>query len=329
MRPTPRIILTHAAAFCLGSLLLLGTFRYREETTHCSRTYDLLNPQLQCEKGFTQGEWDYEPLRNALLEEKAALKGSGKLSHLSIYFRDLDHGPRFGIGEYDKFHPASLRKVPVLIAYLHLADLDPAILDKTLSYTGALKMNQNIDKPEETIRPNTLYSVHDLLLKMIVYSDNYSYTILTNALNVTPPKIPYYTFRDLDVLRMMMDPRGDFVSIQSYANLFAVLYNTGYLSKEMSQYALDLLSRATFKDGLAAGVPMNTRVAHKFGQRLVGTESELHDCGIVYHPNMSYVLCVMTSGKEGFETQQSAIAEVSRTVYDSVSALSFGGTRQE
>lgn len=322
MRSKTSVFLTHALSFCLGLLLFFPFRDIITDNRQCSRNYDLLNPTLRCKDLLPKGEWDYEALRNALLEKKAELKEIGKLSHLSIYFRDLDHGPRFGIGEYDAFHPASLRKVPVLIAYLHLADIDRTILEKTLSFSGTLKMNQNIDNPTKTIKPGILYSVRTLLEKMIVYSDNYSYTILTDAFNVTPPKIPYLTFRDLDVLRMMMDPQGNYVSIQSYANLFAVLYNTGYLSKDMSQYALDLLSKATFKDGLAAGVPIQTRVAHKFGLRLVGKESELHDCGIVYHPKMAYVLCVMTSGK-GTEVQQAAIADISKIVYETVSSLSF------
>ncbi len=315
-------MLTHVLVFCFGMLALLVILTVNERENVCSESFDLLNPRLQCKRGLEQGEWDYEPLRDTLQIKKNELKNAGKVTHLSVYFRDLDHGPRFGIGEYDKFHPASLRKVPVLIAYLHMADLDPTILDKTLSFSGSLKTDPNVTRAEETIEANTLYTVRELLTKMIVYSDNYSYTVLTDALNTSPPVIPYYTFRDLDVLRMMMDPKGDFISIQSYANLFGTLYNTGYLSKDMSQYALDLLSKATFEEGLTAGIPENIRTAHKFGQRMIGSESELHDCGIVYHPKTAYILCVMTSGKS-FSVQQSAIAEVSRITYDTVSSLSF------
>lgn len=292
--------------------------------TTCTNDYDLLNPRLRCDSELQQGEWDYEPLRDALILKKNELKSEGAVSHLSVYFRDLDRGPRLGVGEYDKFQPASLRKVPVLIAYLHMADLDPTILEKTLSFTGEVRINQNVEKSEETIKPNTEYTIRELLKKMIVYSDNYSYTLLNNEMNANPPIIPYYTFRDLDVLRMMMDPKGEYVSIQSYGNLFAVLYNTGYLSKEMSQYALELLSQSTFEDGLDAGVPEQVRVAHKFGERADLTQDkQLHDCGIVYHPDLAYVLCIMTTG-ENLEIQKAAIADLSRMVYDTISSLDLG-----
>ncbi|HRH93562.1 MAG TPA: class A beta-lactamase-related serine hydrolase [Candidatus Peribacteria bacterium] len=318
-----RMLLAYAGVFCCGAAAMFGIVALVPQNAGCSRTYDLLSPQVRCEQGLQQGEWDYEPLRDALLQKKAQFKNEGKASELSIAFRDLDNGARFGIGEYEKFQPASLRKVPILLVYLHMADLDPAILDKTLSFSGTLKMNANVEQSDETIQPNTPYTVRELLEKMIVYSDNYSYTVLTDELNQSPPILPYYTFRDLGVLKMMIDPKGEYISIQSYSTLFAILYSSGYLSKDMSQYGLNLLSRATFTEGLVAGVPAGTRVAHKFGLRApeAGEDGQLHDCGIVYHPRTAYVLCVMTSGTD-VEKQKQVIAEISHTVYEAVSSLS-------
>ncbi len=306
--------------FLLGSVATLGVQKYLTANKPCEHDYDLLNPDIRCDGYLPQGEWNYEELRDVLSKKKEELKSSGTLDHISIYFRDLDNGPRFGIGEYDKFQPASLTKLPVLIAYLHLADLYPSILEKQLSFIDKFTVNENAEQPDETIKAGTPYSVKKLLTKMIVYSDNYSYELLTREMNASPKMITYYTFRDLDVLRMMLSPKADFVSIQSYASLFAILYNTGYLSRGMSQFALQLLSQTTFKEGLVAGVPDGVIVAHKFGHRILKNEDQLHDCGIVYHPSMNYILCVMTSGPS-YENEKSAIAEVSHIVYDAVSTL--------
>ena len=311
----------YGSAFLLGAFALFALQQMDSHFAVCRNSYSLLNPKIQCGTQARDSEWDYEPLRYTILKKSADLKASGRMQEVSVLFRDLDHGPRFEIGQYDKFQPASLTKVPVMIAVLHHADLDPAILDKTLSYSGSLKVNLNVDDSGETIEPNTPYTIRELLRKMIVYSDNYSYELLTKELNSTPPPTNYHTFLDLNVLRMMTAPKADFISIQSYSNLFAVLYNTGYLSKQNSQLALELLSQSTYHDGLVAGTPENTRVAHKFGQRTISpTESQLHDCGIVYHPAATYILCVMTSGP-GFAIQSTAIAEISRTVYEGVTGL--------
>ncbi len=310
-------------AFCLGLLCFFLFQKLWSLLAPCHTKYDLLNPSIPCSNTIQQGEWDYEPLRDTLTAKKVEWKNNKTISHLSIYFRDLDHGPRFGIGEYDKFQPASLTKVPVMIAILHEVDHNPELLNKKLSFTGTLNTNQNTEAPGETLEPNTPYTIRELLTKMIVYSDNYSYLLLTKELNTPSPLSAYYTFRDLEVLKMMLAPKADYVSIQSYANLFAILYNTGYLSKETSQFALTLLSQATFTDGIVSGVPPTIRVAHKFGNRdLEGGEIQLHDCGIIYHPSTHYLLCIMTSGTD-IENERTVIAEISRMVYEEISTLAL------
>jgi beta-lactamase class A len=102
----------------------------------------------------------------------------------------------------------------------------------------------------------------------------------------------------------------------TYSRFFRVLYNSTYLSRTMSEYALELLSRGSFSDGLPAGVPNGVLVAHQFGERThpATGERQLHDCGIVYAPTRPYLLCVMTRGKE-FKQLASVISDISREVY--------------
>ncbi|MHB8709527.1 MAG: serine hydrolase, partial [Desulfuromonadales bacterium] len=71
-------------------------------------------------------------------------------------------------------------------------------------------------------------------------------------------------------------------------------------------------------DGLTAGLPKSIEVAHKFGERgdLAGA-MQLHDCGVIYHPDTPYLLCVMTRGDQ-HNQMTAAIAETSRMVYDEV-----------
>lgn len=307
--------------FVVGCLFVLIGQKAWTVAGACHQKYDLLNPYYACATSAEKSEWDYESMREALMEKKVELKEAGQVTHMSIYFRDLKNGPRFGIGEYDAFHPASLLKVPVMIAILHTADRDPGLLDETLTFTGAFEGDSNVEKADETIVPNTPYTIRELLKKMIVYSDNHSKELLVKKLNDTPPPSVYRTFLDLDVLTMMRAPNADYVSIHSYATLFPILYNSGYLSPENSQFALELLSESTYDYGLVAGVPAGTRVAHKFGLRTFGeSQHQVHDCGIVYHSSAPYLLCVMTSGSD-ILTLESAIAEISRMVHEGVSTV--------
>jgi beta-lactamase class A len=314
--PSPRYLLV----FGLGVVMVLGVQGVWGSPGVCERQYDLINPARRCSASLLQGEWNYEPLREALSAKKEELKAAGAVTHLSIYFQDLNHGPRFGIGEYDKFYPASLLKLPVLIFFLHAADLDPAILNKTLTLAGDTGANDNVTSPEETVMPGVPYAIRDLLRKMIVYSDNRSFVLLVEEMKSLSEDTAYITFRDLDISQMTANTDTNYVTISPFAKLFAILYNTGYLSKERSQYGLELLSETTFREGIAAGVPQDLLVAHKFGYTEVPGEKQLHDCGIVYHSKMAYILCVLTSGPESTRLNE-AIIELSRMVYDDVSAL--------
>jgi beta-lactamase class A len=124
------------------------------------------------------------------------------------------------------------------------------------------------------------------------------------------------------------DTDSDTLSPKTFMRFFRILYNASYLWRGNSQRALEMLSNTEFKDGLAAGVPSGTTVAHKFGERTVNIlnaqtqkstvqKSELHDCGIVYYPESPYGICVMTEGSD-FSHMKSAIADISRITYDAV-----------
>jgi hypothetical protein len=138
------------------------------------------------------------------------------------------------------------------------------------------------------------------------------------------------TFNDLQV-SIGDTPSGVVTSPQEYSHMFRALYNGSYLSHEASERALNLLSKTTFTDGLVAGVPANTIVSHKFGERSPWLEdhassaseenvNQLHDCGIVYFPSHPYFLCVMTKGQAGvdFPLLATVIQDISRVTWEHV-----------
>lgn len=310
-----------ALAFILGVFSFFALHAVWDLVTACGEHYDLVNPQFLCSDASQyRSEWAYEPLREAVIQKIGDLKQSGSVENMSVYFRDLKNGSRFGFEDNKNYYAASLLKVPIMIAILHVADKTPGFLDKTLSSSGGFIDADNLDQPQETIQPNTSYSIAELLRKMIVFSDNRSAELLVRELNHMPVLANSNTYLDLG-MNYMMSGNIDSLSVQSYSNLFAILYNTWYLSDAMSQYALDLLSQSTFKDGLSAGIPSNIRIAQKFGYHYVSDKSsQLHDCGVVYHPVTPYVLCVMTSGTDT-KSEANSIATVSRLVYQGVDAM--------
>ncbi len=279
--------------------------------------YGFINPLLECEIGKSPTGSDltaFEPAVRSLIGNEIR---SNKAQSISVYFRDLDTGRWFSIGDREQFMPASLLKVAVMTAYLKLAEQQPEIMKKKLKFTGDPVWKRQVIKPVDTLEAGRTYSVEDLIYRMIAYSDNDSVRLLlSNDARNSFQK----TFIDLG-LRPPGPVEEDYVmTIDDYATFFRVLFNGSYLSKEMSNRALYLLSQSYFRGGIVAGVPAGVAVSHKFGERDTDRERQFHDCGIVYYPGRPYLLCIMSRGGE--------MADLVSSVQD-ISGLAFSSVDRE
>jgi beta-lactamase class A len=281
--------------------------------------YMFINPLLECDNYQPPNLQSITNLNNDVNEYIAEAQMQQKASFISVYFRDLNNGPWLGINEHENYSPASLLKVPVMVAVLKKAETEPQLLNRVILFKGNpdLGVNPNIKDGDGLIKGKS-YKVDDLLYKMIAYSDNDAMQLLLDLVSV---KMFATVLADLGMNIANKSAADDFISVKDYSSFFRVLYNGTYLNRDMSEKALSLLSKSTFKNGLCAGVPQGTLVAHKFGERAYEEQGirQLHDCGIVYVGNKPYLLCVMTRGKE-FAVLESVIADISRIVYNDVIA---------
>jgi len=164
------------------------------------------------------------------------------------------------------------------------------------------------------MNPGSNYSIDEVIYRMIVYSDNDAKDLLLANLD---GRILARTYSDLTVNGPTIIKTDDFITVKDYATFFRVLFNASYLSQNLSEKALKILSETDFKDGLVSGVPPSVKVAHKFGEREFLDRKQLHDCGIIYYPSHPYLLCVMTRG-DNLASLAKNIADISRLVYDEV-----------
>lgn len=279
--------------------------------------YHFINPLLECENASFENQANLAELQRKIEERINEGKNKGAVRQVSVYFRDLNNGPWFGINENEKFSPASLIKVPVMIAYFKLAETNPEILDKQITVTqDVMYENQNFVPAEKLVKGQS-YSVRALIERMIVDSDNYAYDLLLDQID-NQLIIHIYNEIGIDIQKLNQDdPDGNIINVKSYAGFFRILFNSSYLSEKYSEEALSLLSRSSFKNGLIAGAPPGTTISHKFGERFYNFSGvrQLHDCGIVYHPKRPYLLCVMTQGTE-FSTLSETIRDISKMIYD-------------
>jgi len=293
-----------------GSLLGLET---------CTDEFEMLNPWIQCEDSEDlkkHGEYtDFRVKLEKYIEDE---KAEGVISDVAVYFRDLENGPWFGINERMEFAPASLLKLPVMIAILKHEQDEPGFLNE-LVHSG----NRGADtlqplSGDKTTSTNKIYTVDELLERMIRFSDNASKDLLIEHIKSLNPDDDFVSslFIELNLAsELPEDEDENYMRIKNYASLFRILYNSSYLDKRLSEKALELLSRTTFNDGIIQGVPPSIVVAHKFGVR--SDISQLHDCGVIYHPEDPYMLCVMTRGKN-LDMNAQVIAEISRRVFEEV-----------
>ena len=277
--------------------------------------FSLINPLLECEIGGERLSKQFVTFRYQVEAEVNRLISSGEVENMSVYFRDLNNGLGFGINEKEGFTPASLLKLPVMIAYFKRSEVDPSILKKTYSYTDPQDRNkkENI-KPRDPIMRGKPYTVDDLITQMMVYSDNNAMALLVENL---PIQMQDQVYTDLGITIPGVRGTEDYMSVSDYASFFRILYNASYLSKDNSQKALSLLTKVDFSDGIRAGIPKEVVVANKFGERQLGQTQQLHDCGIVYFNDHPYLLCVMSRGND-FTKLTSSIKDISHLVYSEV-----------
>ncbi len=253
------------------------------------------NPLLECEYQSGETGKDGKLKKTEVESFLHELTQNGYANNIAFYFRDMNNGPWIGIRENETFIPASLLKIPLMMAYFRLAETDPELLQETIFAKNISKLSlyRNNIAPEEMAKEGKTYTVEELIHTMITYSDNISADLLFEHL-----KPNFFE-------RVMHEVGADFekttdgdlaISVRSYASFFRILYNASYLSADSSEKALSLLSKSTFQDGLVAGVPASVPVAHKYGERGFSNSSkkQLHDCGIVYAPGSPYLICVMT-----------------------------------
>lgn len=284
------------------------------DTTELIRTtgYRFISPLIECERSrigqLTFVESKLNDVIRRVKEQKTA-------EHVSIYVRELNNGPWLGIGERAVFSPASLLKVPLMMTVLRLAERDPQVLSVRLTCPDEEEQWRPNIRGSREIVPGETYSVDELVDRMIVHSDNRAANLLLRSLNESDL---VQTYQELGLPLPPLDGKRHEMTVRQYAGTFRILYNATFLSRAASEDALERLSRTEFRDGIVAGIPDGTPVAHKFGERGLETGLvQLHDCGIVYAPQLPYLICVMTQGRS-FEELRGVVELISRTTYVSL-----------
>lgn len=316
------VVLGLGGAFTLSMLGgTSGPSWYPNDTRQDSSAYTFINPLLECgeDSSIQISNKSLELLGGSIRNLISGMKTSGEISDASVYFRELNDGSTIGINQDEYFTPGSLLKVPLALSLYLKSESDPEFLKKKIMFDGGTAPATE-HFTSQVITPGSVYSVEDLVDATLMYSDNNAALILTQLLDKNELDKSY---SDLGI-KTPVSGSDYSMTVRTYASFFRILYNATLLNRTDSEHLLSILSKATFTQGIVAGVPANVVVAHKFGERAYsGAASQgvqLHDCGIVYKPNDPYLLCVMMRGAD-YETLAKNIQEISALVYNSAHPL--------
>lgn len=331
MRSNKRVRIAFVATTAFGLWIAVGFGLQNNDNPTNERHFTYTNPTLDYavwDAIMSSKDINLEPILSWYIAQKIL---ANQTTHISVYFRNLNNWNRFGINEKEVFSPASLMKLPLLMAYLKGLQNEPGIFNIKLPFTTKIEethYKQDI-LPEKQIEVWKEYTVKELIEYMIMYSDNQAAALLEQHV---PPQAYHNVFLDNGFpFPEQVTSDGDLqIKITDYASLFRILFNASYINKDLSEYALRLLSKTTFTEWLVAWVPKHIKIAHKFGERWKkmpnGTiEKQLHDCGIIYYPKHPYILCVMTRWYDRNILKQT-VAAISQLIYQKIDNQYTGTT---
>jgi beta-lactamase class A len=314
-------VIALAAAFAAGWLAGGRGRELRESPMRMIREqappgWRFINPLLECDLAEERiSRPELISFKDTLVALVKARRASGEIISASIYFREFNDGQWIGVNEKTSYIPASLLKLPTLVAVLRRAGRDPGFLAREVTYQDRRDDNAIMAfRPETTLEFGRSYSVEELCRRMVRYSDNNATGIL-NSLVPLPEQDE--TLRGLGVLPELVAARGK-LDVKTVSAFLRVLYNSSYLDRERSELALEMLSHSSFRDGILGGVPTEVGVCSKYGEATVSPGiRQLHEFAIVYHDRRPYLLGVMTQGRD-LQPLVRFIREVSRIVYEEV-----------
>jgi beta-lactamase class A len=265
-------------------------------------------------------------LAAAIPSIEAAIAKSG--ADVAVAFRSLDGRSSWFVRADEPFHAASTMKVPVLIELYHQARQgklrleDPLVIRNQFSSLvdgSAYSLDASDDSEADLYRAvgstRTLAQLSEL---MITVSSNLATNLLIERLGVDNIQRGVHALGadGMKVLRGVEDTKAfqagvnNTTTARALARLLQAIADGEAVDPASSRAMSATLERQTFNEGIPAGLPPGTRVAHKTGD----ITRIQHDAAIVYAPR-PFVLVVLTRGIAEQKESYALIAGITRQIY--------------
>ncbi len=260
--------------------------------------------------------------------EKLIVASGAEVVSVAVY--DLQTKQNLLLNERVNLHAASTMKLPVMMEIFRLVEEKKLRLTDSIEVQNKFfsiidgsefRLNKSDDSDEEVYnRIGQKMTVLDLMEHMITWSSNLATNILIER--VGPENVMKLMAElganDIRVLRGVEDSKAfqagknNTTTAYDLMLLFKLIAENKFKSKKACEKMVEILSAQHFNDGIPAGLPTATKVAHKTGE----ITNHKHDAGIVYPLNRKpYVIVVLTKGIANDTQSSKLIADVSSVVY--------------
>jgi len=238
--------------------------------------------------------------------EKAISEFGEKTKSLSgvygLYVLRLSNGTGYGVNENETFTAASLIKLPVIFALYK--ESEEGNLDLNTKYS--LKRSDKVSgsgslfgKPDGFVL--TYREVARLMGKQ---SDNTAYRI---ALNILGEKKVNDVINELGMVNTSLSENE--TTPKDVGTFFDRLWNGNLISDESRDEIIENLTDTIYEDHLAAGIPKDIKVSHKYGREV----HIVNDAGIVFSDD-PFIVVIMSKGVVEKEADL-VIPELSATIF--------------
>src|SRR4051812_30861230 len=242
-------------------------------------------------------------------------------------------GTRVSVEGDRPFHAASTMKVPVLVELERRVALGELSLDSTVVVRNAFRSIADgsrymLDPADDSeiglyAREGERATLRELAFLAITVSSNLATNLLVDLLG--PERVTRTMVAvgapSLVVRRGVEDDAAwaaglnNEVTARGLATLLLGIARHEVVAPAACDEMLAILEAQAFREGIPAGLPQGTRVAHKTGS----ITALYHDVAVVYPASGSaYVLVVLTEGLEEEVAAPALVASVARQVHEAI-----------
>ena len=264
-------------------------------------------------------------------EEQIQKRIADSHADVGVAFRTLDGKTEWFYHADDSFHAASTMKVPVMIELYHQVQAGELKLSDPLTIHNQFhsivdgspyKLDPTDDSETDLYKAEgQTRTLTELCELMITVSSNLATNLIIEKLGVENIRATVHSLNadGMHVLRGVEDNKAfekghnNITSARALQILLTSIADNTAAGPDATQQMLAILERQRFNEGIPAGLPPGTKVAHKTGE----ITKIHHDAAIVY-ATRPFVLVILVRGLPNLKDSSALMADITRLLFQSV-----------